>query len=184
MNKFCLFLLYCGCVALTACESLQRDTLTTHRSVIVVYPDDMPARLYDRKIVLVGGVFDLIHYGHLNFLEAAKRQGNYLIVAIEPDEFISKHKNRSPVHTQVQRAELLARLDMVDEVVLLPKMQGYKDYLELVKTIQPAVIAVTEGEPHLANKQKQAAVVGAEVVVVTLRDQQFSTSQILKHMCK
>ena len=137
-----------------------------------------------KKIVLVGGCFDLVHYGHLNFFKAAKRQGDYLVVALESDAFIKKCKHRVPVHTQMQRAEILSHLDMVDAVIMLPKMEGYQDYLTLVEKVHPSVIAITEGDPYRAEKEKQAASVGAEVVVVANRNSAFSTSQILRHMCR
>nr|WP_236682642.1 adenylyltransferase/cytidyltransferase family protein [Rickettsia felis] len=47
------------------------------------------------EIVLVGGCFDLLHYGHIEFLRKAKKQGKYLIVALEPDETIIKYKKTS-----------------------------------------------------------------------------------------
>ncbi len=58
------------------------------------------------KIVLVGGCFDVLHYGHLEFLHEAKKQGKYLIVALEPDETIIKYKKRKPIHNQLQRAKI------------------------------------------------------------------------------
>ena len=53
------------------------------------------------KIVLVGGCFDLLHYGHIEFLKNAKKQGEYLIVALEPDEAIVNYKKRQPIHNQL-----------------------------------------------------------------------------------
>jgi FAD synthetase len=148
------------------------------------FPHQLPSVPEGKKVVLVGGVFDLIHYGHLNFLKQAKQQGDYLIVAIEPDEFIKQRKKRKPIHTQQQRAELLAHMDMVDQVILLPVMHGYKDYLALVQAVRPRVIAVTEGDPYKRDKESQARQIGAKVVSVVSRDATISTTQILRRMCK
>ncbi|OGK64730.1 hypothetical protein A2313_01900 [Candidatus Roizmanbacteria bacterium RIFOXYB2_FULL_41_10] len=132
-----------------------------------------------KKIVLVGGCFDLFHYGHLQFLKAAKKQGNYLVVAVDPDDFILLRKKREPIHTQKQRVEILKNLRFVDQVIALPLLKTYNDYLALVKKIKPAVIAVTAGDPQLKNKQKQAQTVGAKVKVVTPLIKNFSSTSII-----
>lgn len=133
-----------------------------------------------KKVVLVGGCFDLFHFGHLEFLKAAKKQGNYLVVAIDPDEFIRDKKGREPVHTQKQRAQILKSLKFVDKVICLPYLKTYEDYLFLVTKIKPSVIAVTKNDPQLKNKQKQAKTIGAKVKVVTPLLKNFSSTQILK----
>jgi len=92
--------------------------------------------------VLVGGCFDLIHLGHVRFLKAAKNQGDILIVALESDEFIRKRKKREPFHNQLERAEILSSLKMVDLVILLPFFNSYNDYLKLVKVVKPDIIAI------------------------------------------
>ncbi|MBI3620518.1 nucleotidyltransferase family protein, partial [Candidatus Roizmanbacteria bacterium] len=117
----------------------------------------------NKKKVLVGGCFDLVHYGHLQFLKKAKKQGEVLIICLESDEFIKRKKNKVSFHTQTQRAEILAAFHMVDVVVLLPFLSTDEEYFQVVQTVRPQIIAVTEGDSQLKNKQKQAALVGAEV---------------------
>ena len=134
----------------------------------------------NKKTVLVGGCFDLIHFGHLKFLERAKEQGDFLIVALESDEFIKKHKKKLPVHQQSERAEILANLNMVDMIILLPFFVSGKDYFDLVKLISPQVVAVTSGDPQIKNKKKQAMEVGAEVREVITNLKNFSTRNIAR----
>lgn len=134
----------------------------------------------NRKTVLVGGCFDLIHFGHLKFLEAARKEGDFLIVALESDEFIKKHKRKLPVHQQIERAEILSNLIMVDFILLLPFFQTNNNYFDLVKKISPSIIAVTEGDKQLENKKRQAIVVGAEVREVITNLKNFSTRNIAK----
>ena len=132
----------------------------------------------DKKIVLVGGCFDIIHFGHIQFLEKVKEAGDYLIVALEPDERIIDYKKRTPTHTQKERAYNLLALRFVDQVVMLPLLHGFDDYLALVKNIRPHIIAITTNDPQVANKQKQADAIGAQLVIVTNIIGEFSSSGI------
>ncbi len=73
------------------------------------------------KKVLVGGCFDLLHFGHIKFLEEAKKSGDYLVVALESDENVRRTKGETrPIHTQEQRKAMLESLTCVDEVIMLP----------------------------------------------------------------
>lgn len=152
------------------------------KALIVKYQEIQEVKNFfkDKRTVLVGGCFDLIHYGHLKFLEKAKGQGDFLIIALEPDEFIKKHKRKLPVHHQSERAEILANLNMVDMIVLLPLFDTNNDYFELVKKISPSIIAVTEGDKQLENKKKQAKEIGIEVKEVVSNLKNFSTRNIAK----
>ncbi|HLC94048.1 MAG TPA: adenylyltransferase/cytidyltransferase family protein [Patescibacteria group bacterium] len=120
-----------------------------------------------KKKVLVGGCFDIFHIGHLTFLKEAKKHGEMLIVALESDEFIRKKKQREPFHTQYERAEILAACEIVDIVILLPFFTSSREYGELVDTIKPHVIAITEGDPHTNYKKQHAEKIGASVATVT-----------------
>jgi len=153
-----------------------------NKALIITYADleKSNAVFKDKKIVLVGGCFDLIHYGHLKFLEAAKEQGDFLIVALESDEFIKKHKRKLQVHHQHERAEILSNLNMVDLIILLPFFHTNEEYFELVKRVSPSIIAVTEGDRQLENKKKQAKLVRAEVKEVVTNLKNFSTRNIAK----
>ncbi|MBI5619630.1 adenylyltransferase/cytidyltransferase family protein [Candidatus Gottesmanbacteria bacterium] len=134
----------------------------------------------NKKIVLVGGCFDLLHYGHIAFLKQAKSLGDHLIVALESDENVRRLKNEHrPIHTQQQRREMLEALSCVNEVIELPPMTTDKEYFDFVIKLSPAVIAVTEGDPILAQKQQQATLVGAQLVVIP-KIHSPSTSQLAK----
>ena len=149
-------------------------------ALILPYTPNSSFNHENKKIVLVGGCFDILHYGHIQFLQKAKNQGNYLIVALEPDEKIINQKHRMPIHTQRIRAQNLASLRSVDEILLLPVLKGYEDYQILVERIGPKIIAVTQGDPQLNNKIKQADEIGAHVIVVTEKQPNLSTSLILE----
>jgi len=135
----------------------------------------------NKKIVLVGGCFDVIHLGHTTFLEKAKNKGELLIVLLESDENIKKNKgNNRPVNNQKNRAILLTKLKMVDYVINLPKVIDDNEYLQVVKGIKPTIIAVSENDQNLINKKKQAKLAGAKLIKVTNLIPHQSSSRIIE----
>jgi len=132
----------------------------------------------EKTTVLVGGCFDVIHYGHLMYLKNAKAQGDVLVVALENDNFIRKHKKRTPFHTQKQRAEMLLNIKSVDYVILLPIMDSDEKYRNLVNCVKPQVIAVTAGDPQSDKKQAHAEAVHAKFKTVNKIMQGLSSSTI------
>jgi len=135
-----------------------------------------------RSIVLVGGCFDVLHMGHLAFLEKAKKEGEKLVVMLESDEKIRKIKGKGrPINNQENRAKMLNSLKMVDRVIKLPKMKD-GDYVNLVKKIKPAVIAVTKGDKKTEIKRQMAKLVGARLVEVIKEIPFCSSSRIIEIM--
>ena len=95
-----------------------------------------------RKVVLASGVFDLLHLGHVRFLEEAKKAGGKnaeLIVIIARDSTVEKEKGRKPVMSENQRRALVESLKVVDEAVL-----GFEkfDLGDVVERVKPDVIAL------------------------------------------
>jgi rfaE bifunctional protein nucleotidyltransferase chain/domain len=134
----------------------------------------------NKRIVLVGGCFDLLHYGHISFLKEAKSHGDRLVVALESDENVKKMKGEArPIHTQAQRKEMLESLSFVDEVIPLPPMHGDRDYYEFVRKMNPSVIAITEGDPQKFKKTEQAAEIHATLIEIP-KVHTPSTSQLVK----
>ena len=87
-------------------------------------------------IAFANGAFDLLHVGHIRYLEAAKREGDRLIVAINDDESVRRSKGPSrPVLPQADRAELVAALRAVDYVVIFPEAT----VAPLLELLQPDV---------------------------------------------
>jgi len=87
------------------------------------------------KVVLTGGVFDVIHIGHVLALSEAAKLGNVLIVVVARDEFIRK-KGRKPLHNQKYRATMVGALRMVNLAI-----PGAKDMAETLRRVKPDVIA-------------------------------------------
>ena len=132
------------------------------------------------RIVLTGGCFDILHIGHVRFLSEAKKMGNYLVVLIESDVKVKKLKGGNrPIFKQTERAEMLSALGCVDLVVLLPTMEDDHDYLDLMRTIKPDMIAVTENDPQIEKRKDQARQIGGEFKVIPLAGT-LSTSKLAK----
>lgn len=95
-----------------------------------------------KKVVLASGVFDLLHLGHVRFLEEAKKAGGEnaeLIVIIARDSTVEKTKGRKPIMSENQRRALVESLKVVDEAVL-----GFEkfDLGDVIERVKPDVIAL------------------------------------------
>ncbi|MDH3277610.1 MAG: FAD synthase [Nitrosopumilus sp.] len=96
------------------------------------------------KVVLAGGVFDIIHPGHIHTLNAAKDLGDVLVVVIATDKTAEKMKKRLPLHTQDQRKMLVDSLSMVDLSIV-----GHEnDIFKTVEIIRPQIIALGYDQVH------------------------------------
>lgn len=96
------------------------------------------------RIVLAGGVFDIIHPGHLHTLRAAKALGNVLVVVVATDKTAQKMKNRIPLHNMELRRDLVSALSMVDHA-----MVGYEgDIFKTVEVVKPNIIALGYDQIH------------------------------------
>ena len=97
-----------------------------------------------KKIVLAGGVFDIIHPGHIHTLNAAKALGDILVVVIATDKTARKMKKRPPLHSQESRRELVSCLTMVDMAII-----GHEeDIFETVKEVKPNIIVLGYDQIH------------------------------------
>jgi FAD synthetase len=103
---------------------------------------DSKEEVEKRKIVLASGVFDLLHLGHVRFLEEAKRAGGSnaeLIVIVARDSTVENRKGKKPIMPENQRRALVESLKVVDEAVL-----GYEkfDIGKVIEKIKPDIIVV------------------------------------------
>ena len=108
-----------------------------------------------QRVVLASGVFDLLHLGHVRFLEDAKKAGGpdaKLIVIIAKDSTAEKLKGRKPIMSEDQRRALVESLKVVDEAVL-----GYEglDIGEVLEEIKPDVIALGYDQAEMEQEVKE-----------------------------
>ncbi len=96
------------------------------------------------KIVLAGGVFDIIHPGHINTLNAAKKLGDTLVVVVATDKTALKMKKRKPLHSAELRQELVSSLSMVDLCIIGDE----DDIFKTVDLVKPQIIALGYDQTH------------------------------------
>jgi len=105
-----------------------------------------------KKIVLASGVFDLLHYGHVKFLEEAKKAGGEnaeLVVIVARDATVEKNKGRAPIMGELQRATLVESLKVVDRAVL-----GYWNLKvgDVIDRLKPDVIVLGYDQDDMMNE--------------------------------
>ncbi len=142
-----------------------------------------------QRIVLASGVFDLLHLGHVRFLEEAKKAGGKnakLLVIIARDTTVQKMKGRKPVMPENQRLSLVKSLRIVDEAIL-----GFEDFDigDIIERIKPDIIALGYDQGDVeAQVCKYVNKHGLNVKIVRLGkfdfDELSSSSQIRERIVK
>jgi len=133
------------------------------------------ARAHSRSVVLANGIFDLLHVGHVRYLQAAKREGNVLVVGINSDASARQLKGPGrPILDERARAQLVAALEAVDGVVIFPEL----NVEALLETIRPDVHAKgTDYTAETVPERETARRLGIRVAIVG-DPKQHSTSDL------
>lgn len=117
-----------------------------------------------RKIVLATGAFDLLHLGHVRFLEESKKKGGpeaRLIVVVARDKTVKQRKGQNPILPENQRRELVASLRIVDKAIL-----GHEklDMLGILKEVKPDIICVGYDQREI--KRSLVKILGEEKIKI------------------
>jgi len=98
----------------------------------------------DRKRIMVGGVFDIIHVGHIKFLWAAKKiyEPSELIVVVARDSTVKKIKGRPAVFSEKERLEIVSNLKPVDKAVLGYEITDSDSFFRIIHEYKPDIIAL------------------------------------------
>lgn len=103
------------------------------------------------KKVLVFGTFDGLHPGHLNFLNQARKKGDFLIVVVARDKTVKKLKGHWPKFNEKERVGILKSLKFVDKAVLGDEKNPYK----IIKKIKPQVICLGYDQKFFVDNLKE-----------------------------
>lgn len=138
-------------------------------------------RARGQKLVATNGCFDLLHVGHVRYLQAARRLGDALVVGINGDDSVRALKGESrPLNRAADRAEVLAALEPVDFVAIFPEVRA----TEFLKHAQPAVY-VKGGDytPETLDAEERALLeqICAEIRIIPF-EAGYSTSALVQRM--
>ncbi|MBB6430123.1 adenylyltransferase/cytidyltransferase family protein [Algisphaera agarilytica] len=136
-----------------------------------------------RRVVLCHGCFDLLHVGHVRYLQAAKQLGDVLLVTVTPDRFVGKGPGR-PAFPEAQRAEMLAALGCVERVAL----NRWPTAVEMLERVQPDVYAKgaeyaeAAQDPNTPVGQERATVEAHGGQLALIDTEKFSSTEILSRL--
>lgn len=130
-----------------------------------------------KKVVFTNGCFDILHVGHMTYLEEARAFGDYLIVGVNSDDSVKRLKGPTrPINNEKDRAELLAGLKAVDYTVIFTEDTP----VELIGQLKPSIHV--KGGDYKKEDLPETAVVeayGGKVEIVSLVEGK-STSNVVK----
>jgi rfaE bifunctional protein nucleotidyltransferase chain/domain len=134
-------------------------------------------RTQGRQVVFTNGVFDILHPGHVRYLQQARALGDVLIIGLNADASVRRNKGpQRPINHEQERAEILAALECVDCVVIFSEDTP----AEIIKAIQPDILVkgADWAEDAIVGRDTVEAR-GGQVVRVAI-EQGFSTTEIIR----
>jgi D-glycero-beta-D-manno-heptose 1-phosphate adenylyltransferase len=136
-----------------------------------------------KKIVATNGCFDLLHIGHVRYLQAARALGDLLVVGLNGDDSVHQLKGAGrPITTQSDRAEILAALACVDLVTIFPETRATK----FLSAVRPAVY-VKGGDytSETLDEEERAVLKEVEATIRLIPfETGYSTSGLIEQICK
>ena len=134
-----------------------------------------------KTVVTTNGCFDVLHLGHLRYLQAARQLGDLLVVAVNSDSSVRQLKGENrPLVPEAERAEMLAGLECVDYVVIFPELTP----IDLLAELKPS-IHVKGGDYKLEQLVERDVVeANGGKVVVGLNVPGKSTTNLIEVICE
>jgi rfaE bifunctional protein nucleotidyltransferase chain/domain len=135
-----------------------------------------------KRIVATNGCFDLLHVGHVRYLQSARALGDLLVIGLNGDRSVRELKGAGrPITTESDRAEILAALECVDVVTIFPEARATK----FLATVRPAVY-VKGGDYTAETLDQEERVflkqIGAAIRLIPFQEG-YSTSELLEQIC-
>jgi D-glycero-beta-D-manno-heptose 1-phosphate adenylyltransferase len=154
----------------------------------IIHTEELAARAQElraagKKLVFTNGCFDLLHVGHVRYLQAARALGDILVVGVNGDQSVRELKGAGrPINNERDRAEVLAALECVDLVTVFPEVRATR----ILEAVAPAVYA--KGGDYTAetlNAEERDALekTGTEIRIIPF-EKGYSTSGLLEKLGK
>lgn len=135
-------------------------------------------KLQGKKVVFTNGCFDILHVGHLRYLNEAKKQGDILIVGVNSDNSVRQLKGEGrPINNEIDRAEMLSGLKAVDFTVIFEELTP----IETLEKLKPSIHV--KGGDYNKNKLPETATVeknGGEVRILSFVEGKSTTNIVKK----
>jgi rfaE bifunctional protein nucleotidyltransferase chain/domain len=140
-------------------------------------------RATGKKIVATNGCFDLLHVGHVRYLQTARALGDFLAVGLNGDRSVRELKgNGRPITTEIDRAEILAALECVDLVTIFPQARATK----FLAAVRPSVyVKGGDYSSETLDEEERAILkeIGADIRIIPF-ETGYSTSGLIEQICK
>jgi D-glycero-beta-D-manno-heptose 1-phosphate adenylyltransferase len=140
-------------------------------------------RAAGKKVVATNGCFDLLHVGHVRYLQAARALGDLLAVGLNGDRSVRGLKGEGrPVTSESDRAEILAALQCVDLVTIFPQARA----TQFISASHPAIyVKGGDYSSETLNEEERAVLkeIGAEIRIIPY-EAGYSTSRLLERICR
>ena len=132
----------------------------------------------NKKVVFTNGCFDILHVGHLRYLNEAKKQGDVLIIGVNSDASVKRLKGESrPINNELDRAEMLSGLKSVDYTIIFPEDTPE----ELIGYIKPSIHV--KGGDYTKDQLPETKIVesyGGEVRILSFVEGKSTTNIVKK----
>ena len=149
---------------------------------MIIQPEnlaDIRSQHKDEQVVLTSGTFDLLHVGHLKYLEAVKSLGDIVVVMLSGDDRVKARKGpQRPIIPENDRAQLLDALKVVDYVFIDPAKSSPEEvnpvHAEIVATLNPNIYATDGPDPRFWSIMDES-----KLVILPRSEDDTSTSDII-----
>ena len=144
-------------------------------------------KVLGKKVICTIGSWDMLHIGHLRYLDRAKKLGDVLIVGVDSDRAIRIYKNNPirPVIPENERMEMLSYQEFIDYITLIDDVDDKGSWkLELIKKINPDIFVIVADESYSEQQKKNIAKFCGKLHILPRQARKTSSTNIVEDIFK